>query len=163
MPERDYMWTIISTVNPEATSKLIKDARKSRKSEDTIDQDELVEVDPALFNEIKKIVAQKGNRGYFKVFDFYTNIVHRGNNPYLLKKSAKLHRSRKPIKNYDANYGQFSSGQSEGSRGSRRETERSHRQYSTPTIEMENEKEEGKENPNTQRSFISRYDQSSNN
>ena len=73
MPERDYMWTIISTVNPEATSKLIKDARKSRKSEDMIDQDELVEVDPALFNEIKKIVAQKGNRGYLK-FSIFTQI-----------------------------------------------------------------------------------------
>ena len=36
LPERDYMWTIISTVNLEVTSKFIKDARKDRKSDDTI-------------------------------------------------------------------------------------------------------------------------------
>ena len=41
------MWTIILTVNPEATSKLIKDVRNDRMSEDAIDNDQLVEVDPA--------------------------------------------------------------------------------------------------------------------
>ena len=91
---------------PDATSKLTKDVRKSRKLEDTIDQDKLIEVDPVLFNEFKKNCSKKGNRGYFNAFDFYTNIVHRRNVPYLLKNSAKLHRSRKPIKNYNANYGQ---------------------------------------------------------
>ena len=61
MPERDYMWTVISTINPKATSKLIKDSRKNQKSEDKIDQDQLVEIDPSLFKEIEEVVAQKGD------------------------------------------------------------------------------------------------------
>ena len=63
-PEREFMWTIISTINPEATSKIIKDARNNRRSVDSIDQNELVEVDPTLFKEIKEIVAQKGNNDF---------------------------------------------------------------------------------------------------
>ena len=61
MPERDYMWTVISTINPEATSKLIKDSRKNRRSEYKIDQDQLVEIDPSLFKEIEEVVTQKGD------------------------------------------------------------------------------------------------------
>ena len=53
LPERDYMWTVISTINPEATSKLIKDSRKNRRSEYKIDQDQLVE--------IEEVVTQKGD------------------------------------------------------------------------------------------------------
>ena len=52
------MWTVISTINPEATPKLIKESRKNRRSEDKIDQDQFVEIDPSLF---KEIVAQKGD------------------------------------------------------------------------------------------------------
>ena len=84
LSERDYMWTIISTVNPEATSKLIKDVRKGGISEDAIDQDQLVEVDPALFKEIKEIVAYKGNRVFLEAYGFYLNIVYRERVPYML-------------------------------------------------------------------------------
>ena len=66
LPERDYTWTIISTVNPEATSKLIQDTRKNRGSQDVISQDQLVEVDPALFKEIEEVAAQKSI-----AFNFY--------------------------------------------------------------------------------------------
>ena len=59
LPERDYMWTVIFSINSEATTKFIKDARKSRTSPDTIDQNELLEVDPAIFKEIIEIVEQK--------------------------------------------------------------------------------------------------------
>ena len=55
------MWTVISTINPEATSKLIKDSRKNRRSEDKIDQDQLFEIDPSHFKEIEEVVAQKGD------------------------------------------------------------------------------------------------------
>ena len=47
------MWVIISTINPEATTKIVKDARKNRRSEDVVNQNELVEVDPALYKEVK--------------------------------------------------------------------------------------------------------------
>ena len=62
LPERDYMWVIISTINPEATMKIVKDARKNRKSEDVVNQNKLVEVDHVLYKEISEIVAQKGSK-----------------------------------------------------------------------------------------------------
>ena len=70
LPERDYMWVIISTINPEATMKIVKDARKNRRSEDVVSQNELVEVDPALYKEISEIVAQKVMQRSFNLLLF---------------------------------------------------------------------------------------------
>ena len=55
------MWTVISTINSEATSKLIKDSGKNRRPEDKIDQDQLIEIDPSLFKEIEVVVDQKND------------------------------------------------------------------------------------------------------
>ena len=72
-----------------------------------------------------------------------------------------MYRSRKPIKNYDANMGNLDQGITKNLEVAE-EKQRSHRQYRTLTIEMEDEKNT-KVNPNTQNSFTSRYDQSTNN
>ena len=40
LPERENMCKVISTINPEATSRLIKDSREYRRSEDIIDRAE---------------------------------------------------------------------------------------------------------------------------
>ena len=42
--------------------KIVKDARKNRKSEDVVNQNKLVEVDHVLYKEISEIVAQKGSK-----------------------------------------------------------------------------------------------------
>ena len=44
--ERAYMWTIISTMRPDQTKKLVEDARKHRSQQEIHDENELVEVDP---------------------------------------------------------------------------------------------------------------------
>ena len=49
LPEREFMWGVISTIIPEETIKLISDARISRGVKKEENQDELVEVDPLLF------------------------------------------------------------------------------------------------------------------
>ena len=40
LPERENMCKVISTINPEATSRLIKDSREYQRSEDIIDRAE---------------------------------------------------------------------------------------------------------------------------
>ena len=48
-PEKTYMWTIISTLRPDQTKKLIEDTRKHRSQHEIHDESELVEVDPEIF------------------------------------------------------------------------------------------------------------------
>ena len=54
------MWTIISTLRPDATKKLINDARKHRSIKSEENEDQLVEVDPEIFKEIQVVISQKG-------------------------------------------------------------------------------------------------------
>ena len=49
----DCMIIMILKFNPKATSKYIQDVRKNRGSDKGIDQDQLVEVDSALYKMIK--------------------------------------------------------------------------------------------------------------
>ena len=71
------MWTTISTVNPEETSKLIKNNRKGQMSKVTIEQDQLAEVNLALFNQIKVIISHNSNRISYKAYDFNVNLLNR--------------------------------------------------------------------------------------
>ena len=64
-PERDFMWTIVSTLRPEQTKKLIDEARKHRSIKGEGNQDELVEVDPDIYKEIQSTLSQKGKFGKF--------------------------------------------------------------------------------------------------
>ena len=58
----DCIIIMILKFNPKTTSKYIQDVRKNRRSEEGIDQDQLVEVDSALYKIIKEIVVQKSNK-----------------------------------------------------------------------------------------------------
>ena len=86
------------------------------------------------------------------------SIVHKGRVPYLLKKSAKLRRNRKPAKQYDINFSGLNQKQREDSRDSTERIERTSGSHRTQTIEMEDEKEEAKEGVRFQRSSTSRFD-----
>ena len=58
-PDRDYMWTVISTLRTDVTQKLVKQARDHRSVTREENNEELVEVDPEIFREIKSILTQK--------------------------------------------------------------------------------------------------------
>ena len=96
------MWTIISTLRPDATKILIEEARKHRSIKPDENRDNLIKVDPEIFKEIQSVVSQKGTHLCFP----YTPItlVHTGKVPFLLKASVKLQRTRANPKEYDANY-----------------------------------------------------------
>ena len=60
LPERDYLWWVISTLKYDETKKLVDDARKSRSYEGHTNNDDFIEVDNEIFKEINTIYWQKG-------------------------------------------------------------------------------------------------------
>ena len=53
------MWTIISTLRPTETKKLIDEVRQHRSIKGEEDPNQLVEVDPEIFKEIQSVFFQK--------------------------------------------------------------------------------------------------------
>jgi hypothetical protein len=60
-PERDFLYTVISTLQPDVTKKLIQEAREKRSVHKTEDEEELVELDSEIKKEIFGVMAQKSN------------------------------------------------------------------------------------------------------
>lgn len=58
VPERDYLWTVISSIMPRETKTLIQSTREER-SVRSQDSEDLVEITPAMKEEIFSAVAQK--------------------------------------------------------------------------------------------------------
>ena len=58
-PEREYLWTIVSTLRSENTKELIKIARNKRTTKELADQNSLIQIDPSIYQEILAIAAQK--------------------------------------------------------------------------------------------------------
>ena len=59
LPERDYMFAVISTVYPKASRKLIEQTRINRASECKEMDDDLIEINRELKDEIMRIISQK--------------------------------------------------------------------------------------------------------
>ena len=66
--ERDYIWIINSSINWDAITKLTKDTIYNTKSFESIDQNKLVEDNPAIYKKITEDVAQKGNDEFNKIW-----------------------------------------------------------------------------------------------
>ena len=58
-PEREYLWTIVSTLRSENTKELIKTARNKSTIKERADQNNLIQIDPSIYQEISAIAAQK--------------------------------------------------------------------------------------------------------
>ena len=91
-PERVYMWTIISTLLPYQSKKLVEDVRKHRSQQEIHDENELVEVDPETFREIKAVPFQNSKWLWFISINNVSS--HIGDASYLLKKFTKFKRER---------------------------------------------------------------------
>lgn len=58
VPERDYLWTVISSVMPQETKTLIQEARSAR-GVNKKEEKELIRITPKLKEEIFNVVAKK--------------------------------------------------------------------------------------------------------
>ena len=58
-PEREYLWTIVSTLRSGNTKELIKTVRNKRTAKERADQNSLIQIDPSIYQEISAIAAQK--------------------------------------------------------------------------------------------------------
>ena len=61
LPERDYLISIINTLDKNATKKLVKDTRDSRSILQFPNDKNLVEITKRLLKEIQKISSSKSN------------------------------------------------------------------------------------------------------
>ena len=62
LPEREYMWNVIFTLRREASSHLIREARRNRSINNPDNKEDLVEIVPEFLKEIKEIQPQKGKQ-----------------------------------------------------------------------------------------------------
>ena len=65
LPNREFMYAVISTTYPKALRSLIEDSRKKRIETHEDDKDELIDIDGEFKNEIMGILTQKGNKENF--------------------------------------------------------------------------------------------------
>ena len=61
LPNREFMYAIVSTIYPKALRSLIEDSRKNRIETHEDDKDELIDIDADYKNEIMNILTLKGN------------------------------------------------------------------------------------------------------
>ena len=59
LPERDYLVTIISTINPEATKEIISQAQEKRSIKDNKEKDNLVKVSEEMHHELSQMKMMK--------------------------------------------------------------------------------------------------------
>ena len=62
LPEREFLFTIISTLHPDATKHLIQEARLKRAQPDPATENELIHIHPRIRDEILGVVTQKGKQ-----------------------------------------------------------------------------------------------------
>ena len=93
------MFKILSTLRKDELKQLIHEAREHRSIINNENQDELIEMDPLIRDEIFSILPQK-SKFYLK---FYVYIASSGTAFRLLKKGAKLHRTRAVPKKHPSN------------------------------------------------------------
>lgn len=59
LPERDYMWAVVCTIAPDAARSLLEDARRLRAVGTKESFEDLVEIDPDVYEHIQRVLAQK--------------------------------------------------------------------------------------------------------
>ena len=70
MPDRQFFWSIIASVCPDATKRMIKVARDKRISGEEEDKDNLVEVHPETLNKISECASQKHKYYSFNIIQY---------------------------------------------------------------------------------------------
>ena len=59
LPDREFMFAIISTVYPKSLRELVEKAREKRSLKEDADKDELIEIDPEVLNRIMSVLTMK--------------------------------------------------------------------------------------------------------
>ena len=103
LPDRDFMFSIVSTLYPNSLKELIDKAREKRSLGKNVDQDELIEIDPDILEAIMSTLSMKSK---FELL--ITFIATHGRAAFMLKKEAKLIKKKANYKKNDADLKKFS-------------------------------------------------------
>ena len=99
LPDRSYMWTVLSTLKMEEWKKLVEEARKARGQNLEESKESLIEVHPEILEKLLQApLLPKGIDKSTTVSNFI--IIGRGRVGYLLKKSRPAKSERKSAKEY---------------------------------------------------------------
>ena len=72
LPDRSFMWTILSTLRYDEWKQLIKNTRNARSKSDKVNNDELIEIDPEFLNKlIATPILSTGKQRILKIFSIY--------------------------------------------------------------------------------------------
>ena len=70
LPEREFMWTVVSSIMPIALRNLVREAQKSLEKDYEEKDSDLVEIDPIIFEKIKETVCLK-SKCLLRTFMYY--------------------------------------------------------------------------------------------
>ena len=91
LPERDYLWTVISSLMPKETKKLIENAREQR-GVSKKNNNELIVLTNELKKEIFDVKVQKS-----KYYSYVIYSATKGNAVYMLKKAAVFEETKEKL------------------------------------------------------------------
>ena len=97
LPDRYFMWTILSTLRYDEWKQLINNARNARSKSDKENNDELIEIDPEFLN--KLIATSILSTGKQRILKYSVFILGKERVAYLLKSSRQTKLARKKPRN----------------------------------------------------------------
>ena len=97
LSDRDFMFTIVSTLYPNSIKELIDKAREKHSLGKDVDQDELIEIDPDILEAIMSTFSMENK---FKLLIIF--MATHGRVAFMLKKGAKLIKKKANFKKHDA-------------------------------------------------------------
>ena len=99
LPERKYTWSVISTLKPDVVKKLLSEARFKRCINSKDKSESLIKVSREFYDAISAVVCQKRKETIYSLLKY---IAHSGIAPFLLRKNAKLTKTREAAKKFPA-------------------------------------------------------------
>ena len=103
LPDRSFMWTILSTLRYDEWKQLIWDVRNARSKCDEENNGELIEIDPEFLNKLMTTpVLSAGKLSFLEIISIY---CRKGKNCYLLKSSRQEKFARKKPKEFKSSLG----------------------------------------------------------
>ena len=100
LPSRRYMFRILATFRFDEINNMIKNARKNRSAKTPDNENELVHITKAFYDEIKAVKSQKCKVAIITIW----HLVSKGKASQMLKRSTKLIYNRKPARTYQLSF-----------------------------------------------------------
>ena len=107
LPEKEFLFGVLATLNPDALRELVAQCMKNRSSNKQDDNSEMIEVSGELKSAIENMYSMNSKVLFCLILTLWLATKGRAN--YLLKKSSVLNSDRKPPRKFQADFSEFQS------------------------------------------------------